>query len=89
MLALAQESGTGQNDSEHGDIINQLGESPEPRLLQIGIEAGPEGQINRWWRGITVSLQEAVDLVQDDLLDVTAAAEGLCHPCRIDIQLNG
>jgi len=48
VFPFADQGGTGENDGEHGDVVDDLHDRSEPRLVQFRIEARPQGQIHRW-----------------------------------------
>mmetsp|Transcript_91075 Transcript_91075/g.253589 ORF Transcript_91075/g.253589 Transcript_91075/m.253589 type:complete len:276 (+) Transcript_91075:783-1610(+) len=87
VLALADQRGAGQDDGEHGDVVDDLHQRTEPGVLQVGVEAHAHRQVDRWRGAAAVPQHETVDLGRDDLLHIAAAGEGLAHPRRVDIEL--
>ena len=48
----------GEDDGEHGHVIDDLHDGAEPRLVELGIEAHPQRQIDRQLRNLAITLRE-------------------------------
>ena len=88
VLALADQRRAGEDDGEHGHVIDDLHDRAEPRLVELGIEAYPERQIDRQLRNLAITLREGAHLVAHDGLDIAAAGESLAHARGIDVELD-
>ena len=86
--SLADQRGAGQDDGQHGDVVDDLHQRAEPGLGQVGVEAHAYRQAHRRLGAGAVAACELVDLVGDDLLDVVAAGEGLAHAGGVHIELD-
>jgi O-acetyl-ADP-ribose deacetylase (regulator of RNase III) len=60
----------------------------EPALVQLRIEAGTQGQLDRQRLDLAVAAGELADLGLDDRLDVAAAGERLGHAGGVDVELD-
>ena len=87
VLALADQRGTGQNDRQHRNVVDELHHRPEPRLRQIRIEAVALHNLHGCGCA-AVPRQERGNLPLDDLLDIPAPGERLRHARGVDVQLN-
>src|SRR3546814_14140517 len=74
-----------RSDGEHGHVIDDLHDRAEPRLVELGIEAHPERQIDRQLRNLAITLREGAHLVAHDGLDIATAGESLAHARGIEI----
>src|SRR5690625_1517027 len=86
-LALTDQSGAGQDDREHGDVVDHLNDASEPGGVELGIEASTFDQLDRWLRIAAIALHELLDLGGDDAADVAGAGEGLAHARCVDVEL--
>ena len=89
MFTFADEGRAGQDDRQHGDVIDDLGQRAEPGLFQIRVVARAQIQVHRRRSAAAVTQDKIVDLAQGDLLDIFAAHESLRHAGGVNIQLNG
>ena len=88
MLPFADQGRAGQDDGEHGDVVDEFHHRPEPRLGQVRIEAVARHDLDRLRSGGIVPVHERTDFVHDDLLDVAAAGERLRHARGVDVELD-
>ena len=94
MLALANERGAGQNDREHGDVVDDLHHRCEPFRLEIGVEHDAEGEVDRLnfrsaggCGGSCSACGVGLHHLVDDLLQIDPAVAGLSDRGRIHIDL--
>ena len=88
VFTLAYQSGTRQNDAQHGDIVHHLHDAAEPSVVQSGVKTRPQSQLHRQAAVAAVALAEFGHLGIDDLLYRTAARKSLTHARGIHIQLH-
>jgi hypothetical protein len=88
VLALANQRGSGQDQGDQGDTVDDRHHPGEPGLLQGRVEAHPRHEIDRRRCAAPAALNELRHLTDDDLLRVAAAREGLAHARRIHVELD-
>src|SRR5262249_56689086 len=88
LLALADERSSGQDYGEHGEIVDDLHHRVEPARFQVRIELCAGHDLDRGTHQSFASGDEFRDVVDDDVLDVGHAIEGLGHGGAIYVDLN-
>ena len=88
VLALANQRRTGQDDRQHGDLVDDLRQAAEPGLLQRRVEACAQLQAHRRLGAGAVALHELLHLAQHHLLDEATAVEGLAHAGGVGVELD-
>ena len=94
MLALANKRGAGQDNREHGDVVDDLHHRSEPFRPEIGVEHDAEGEVDRLnfrsargCEGSCSTCGVGLHHLVDDLLQVGAAVAGLGDRRRVHIDL--
>ena len=85
VLTLTDKGRAGEDDGEHGDVVDDLGHADEPGSGEVGIEGESCFQLHRQ-RGLAVG-GKGSDLFGQDSVDVAIANTGLRHGGRIDVDL--
>src|SRR5262245_25734452 len=88
LLTLADERGSGQDHGEHGEIVDDLHHRGEPARLEVRVELCAGHDLDRGAHQSLASGDELRDIVDDDVLDVGHAIEGLGHGSGIYVDLN-
>src|SRR4029453_9042548 len=89
LLALANQRRTGQDHSDHSEIVDDLHYRGEPTRLQIWIELCACNHPYRCTGQPFAPGGELYYIVEDHVLDVAHPIEGLCGSGGIYIDLNG
>lgn len=88
VLALADQRRTGKHDGEHGHIVDDLHDRPEPGFVELRVEPRSQRQIDGQSGNASIALRKGAHLVGDDGLDVAAAREDLAHARGVHIELD-
>ncbi len=88
LLALADERRAGQDYGQHSEVVDHLHHRGEPARLQIRVELCANNHFDRRTHQSFASGDELCDVVDDDVLDVGLAIEGLGNRGGIYVDLN-
>ncbi len=88
LLAFAYKRRTGQNNRQHGDVVDHLHDGGEPARIQVRIELCPNNYVERRAGPCLAAGQEIRHLLRDDRLNVDRAVAGLRHRGGIDVHLH-
>ena len=83
---FADQRGAGEDDRQHGDIVDQLHNGTEPALSQIRVETVARHQNGKLF-GTGIVPHKGIYLFIHYLLNVSGAGKSLRHARCIDIQL--
>jgi len=87
VLAFPDDRGTGKNDRQQRQLIDDGHDARKPGGYAVWIEHLAHDQIKRFGRLLACAAHEARDALIDDVPDVPGSDAGLLHGGRIDIHL--
>ncbi len=88
MFPLADQRRTGEDNGQHGDIVDDRHHRAKALLLKVRIKTHPDRQLYRQHAVIPIAGDKTVYFAGDNILDVTVAGKGLTHARGVDVDLD-
>ena len=88
MFPLADQRRTGEDDRQHGDVIDDRHHRAKALLLKVRVKTHPYRQLYRQYAVIPIAGDKTVDFATDNILDIAVAGKGLAHARGVDIDLD-
>ena len=88
VLALADQRRAGEDNGQHGDVVDDRHHRAKALLFQVRVKAHSYRQLYRQHAVVPIAGNEAVYFAANNILDIAVAGKGLAHARGVDVDLH-